>query len=427
MLLFKLIFTFCLILLNTATGSDQLFSFLGSKRFYPAPAVNPKIDNQCKLLQVQLVSRHGTRNPTDVEEYINLQKFIGDHEGLDDFLKNWHSPFDPKMEGELLLQGKIEMMQLAQRALLRYAGIIDPNSTEVQSTYKSRVINSAKYFTEAAFGAAAKDIPIKIGDKNRDIELRFFDSCQDYLDLHSNGSSIAEVNKFIELSSNRLKQSILNSAKLKNLTDEHISSLYTLCAYQFNFDPLNSKDDGFCKYLSMDNLKDLEYINDLETYYEYGYGYVEIHRKMTCALITSIVNNIKSSIKSGFPKSVLKFGHGETITPLLVALGLYKDSFPLTASTRDNNRKFIISTVAPFGSNVWIELYKCGTEDDLMLLEKDSKVFPPQVYTDYKIRIMHNEVPVTLKGCGNSFCSLDKFFSLVEDLVGCDFDKVCSN
>jgi hypothetical protein len=137
---------------------------------------------QCPLVQLDLVSRHGTRNPTldFVLSCHTLHSFIHHHPnwtGLDSFLQTWTCPFHPEEAGELVYQGQLDMIRLAQRALSRYS--VDWETSHVRSTNKSRTLDSSRSFLTGLLGQEkAHTFPILVVDRSQDEVLSFYKNCE---------------------------------------------------------------------------------------------------------------------------------------------------------------------------------------------------------------------------------------------------------
>jgi len=112
-----------------------------------------------------------------------------------------------------------------------------------------------------------------------------------------------------------------------------------------------------------------------------------------------------------FTKAFLRFGHAETILPLLSILGLYKDDFPLKWDTKFDilrTRKWRMSEISSFSSNVVFILHNCST--------------------GYLVETQHNEGQVILEGCnGEVFCPYDLFLKKLDFINTCNFDKMCES
>jgi multiple inositol-polyphosphate phosphatase / 2,3-bisphosphoglycerate 3-phosphatase len=63
-----------------------------------------------------------------------------------------------------------------------------------------------------------------------------------------------------------------------------------------------------------------------------------------------------------YKTGVFYFGHAETVVPVLAALGLFNDGFPLRAADFGNdfttNRKFRVSHFSPFSANIALILHE---------------------------------------------------------------------
>ena len=116
-------------------------------------------------------------------------------------------------------------------------------------------------------------------------------------------------------------------------------------------------------------------------------------------------------------KAVLRFGHAETLLPLLALLGLHNDQPKLRAGNHEihKNRQFKTSKISPFSSNVMFVLYECDedTVDDLRL-------------DKYMVQMLINETPEIIPGCEHSFCSFNSFKSHYQHILdSCDFEDIC--
>ncbi|KAI4456534.1 multiple inositol polyphosphate phosphatase-related [Holotrichia oblita] len=134
--------------------------------------------------------------------------------------------------------------------------------------------------------------------------------------------------------------------------------------------------------------KVMEYNEDLKYYWVDGYG-KEITYKQACSTFNNMLDFMTG--EDAYPQAVLYFTHSGTLLKMLSHLNLYKDDKSLWAADYDNNhnRKWRVSKIDTFGSNLAFILYKCNGENKLLVL--------------------HNEVPVKLPSCPDSeLCDLEK-------------------
>lgn len=84
----------------------------------------------------------------------------------------------------------------------------------------------------------------------------------------------------------------------------------------------------------------------------------------------------------------------------------------MTRTERDE-RKWIVSKIAPFASNLWFEVHEC------------SSAFGGN-FVDKYVRVLHNERIMRINSCASDFCTMDEFKrALGGGIIGCDFEKVC--
>jgi multiple inositol-polyphosphate phosphatase/2,3-bisphosphoglycerate 3-phosphatase len=109
---------------------------------------------QLKLLQVQQVSRHGTRYPTDGnmgEIQDVLSKLQTNYSGtIPSWMQNYSLPYNESLQGELSAAGAEELAAYGSRSRLALGTAIPSayNASKfiLQHTYKSRTADSAKAY-----------------------------------------------------------------------------------------------------------------------------------------------------------------------------------------------------------------------------------------------------------------------------------------
>ena len=125
---------------------------------------------------------------------------------------------------------------------------------------------------------------------------------------------------------------------------------------------------------------------------------------------------------------MFRFGHSETLLPLLCLLGLYKDDVPLRADNfaQQKTRQFRAGYISPFTANLDFILLKCASGSQTL----DENNNYPEVSSEFKILLLHNERPVKFPCCpGNDVVCP---YNVVRDYYarwvdGCQFDELCDN
>lgn len=124
-----------------------------------------------------------------------------------------------------------------------------------------------------------------------------------------------------------------------------------------------------------------------------------------------------------FQTSKFRFAHAETIIPLATILGLFK---PLPNETmkwdappeqQQMRRQWRASHISPFAGNFLFVLYNCSEEFKAFTLE--------YCLLTAQVKVLHNEVPVEIPGCGSLLCPLEKFKSLFSEYQQCNWKDIC--
>lgn len=105
---------------------------LGTKSpYWPQNPARTPVPSGCQLANVNLVARHGSREPTqkDIDRLSRLaDKFHTYAQYITDpqlaWLKSWQNPVDPRNAGLLALTGQNEHYALAKRMMAEYAPLL---------------------------------------------------------------------------------------------------------------------------------------------------------------------------------------------------------------------------------------------------------------------------------------------------------------
>ncbi|KAG2528950.1 hypothetical protein BBO99_00003056 [Phytophthora kernoviae] len=308
------------------------------------------------LLQIQQVSRHGSRFPTDntMEEITNLlDKLQTNYSSvIPHWLRNYSLPYNMSVAGVLSSTGFEELAEYGKRTR-----ISDPL-------------------------------------------LRFYDICDRYLsEVKHNPNASAELKAYGR--SSQMNESIaylksrLNLPKSAVLTATDTRAAFAACAFDIM---VYGTPTQWCSIMDQAFLNRLDYAEDLEAFYEQGAGF-KINYEMAAVLLQDIYTYMKN-FTTGNTTIVgnLRFGHAETTIPLMTLLG-YGDRTKLLSSWTDeqvDSRGFRTSVLSPTASNIDFRLYQGKT---------DKK---------YYVSVWIQEVEAPLPGCGSLYCELSK----VEKLWG---------
>ncbi|XP_053393574.1 multiple inositol polyphosphate phosphatase 1-like [Mercenaria mercenaria] len=392
----------------------------------------------CKAIHVNMVVRHGARNPT----LKNMKKIKALHEKIVKSKKpsafpeldNWSYRYNIEREGELVNKGITEQNELGSRTGARFQHMFDTNGKYVKfvSSRKSRAKDSAKHFHGGLSDYIVNKIPTFDNEINN-ATMRFYDGCYNYENQVED--NITHFKQFHDFS--KTPQFINIAKALKNrlgisfsLTEDDVYQIYEMCAYEtyiFN-------DMTWCKLLTDDERKVLEYGQDLEKYYESSYGH-PINSQMACPLVKDMFETMENAMNSSWDYENLgdmtntnylaakfQFGHSETLVPLMTALGLNKDDGPLLATNFNtmSGRKFRTSNISPYSTNLAFVIYACNNMNSL----ETNKVEPGS--QDFVVKLFVNEKEVTIPACDGWLCYYKKVKQKYEDYIkNCNIKEVC--
>nr|CAB3263843.1 multiple inositol polyphosphate phosphatase 1-like [Phallusia mammillata] len=397
------------------------------------------------LLYTDGTFRHGTRFPSDekVEKWRRHVLKISKNDINDTFadtLKLWDAHFPNQSSYMLHEVGKRELQRLAIIIFNmtkdgKYLGFDKKGSVRFMTSPKVRTKQSAcsfinqllclhgnetgclhldevPTFVESQDGKSSDmfectgGIPVQ----NNPMLLRSFDYCPKYSEkVTHNGTADHEVKKF-GYSEHAVEVTDHISGKFKQrLNWTEVTSLHQLCAFHFAL----HRYTAICDLFHPKHLQVMEFANDLKHYYKTGYGY-EINYKLSCPLIQDIVGSLDNAATSnGSAGATFRFGHAETIIPLLCILGLYKESEHLTYnsfSVHGKRRLFRTGVFSPFAGNILFLLYR-----------------PTGAHNQTKFSIVVNEHVVKIPRANCHVCDYnDVRQQLFEELMLLDCASVCA-
>lgn len=136
-----------------------------------------------------------------------------------------------------------------------------------------------------------------------------------------------------------------------------IELIYTICGYEtaWRHSLFNGRSIWCSLFKSEENMKIMEYLEDMEYFYIDGPGF-EITRKVACKTVNDIITHLNPNDNDR--KISFKFTHSGTILKLLTFLELYQDDFQLSGERIDDDRKWKTSHIDSFATNIKIILYE---------------------------------------------------------------------
>ena len=352
----------------------------------------------------------------------------------------WNIPADVRNAAnkELSSLGAQEMYWIAKRIRAKFPEIFKDGYSNTRYSFigsdKLRSSQSAVAFAQGIFEhqgpvgiSKYQPIAVKVsGPAGADQILRVHEACPKWKKMNAKISQ-NEYAKFMHGPQvQNVTENIYSRLNLKSKikpSSKDVMELFLMCAFSTQTD---SNDVSLCSLFENEDLKVLEYLNDLKMYWSYSYGR-KINYRMACPLYVKIMDSLLQYIRHGKPYGVFQFAHTGTVLPLLTLLGLFKDDLPLRADNfdRQNNRTFRPSNIVPMSANIAFVLYdrrKIETNHS-----RNGDVKQKRKMSTMVIQVLVNEVAVKIPACnGKTYCRLKKFLDYYSHIKKrCNINRIC--
>ncbi|XP_075971143.1 multiple inositol polyphosphate phosphatase 1-like [Anticarsia gemmatalis] len=372
----------------------------------------------CEPVSVWGLIRHGKMNPSG--DYVKQMKdamFIKDYVASSyehgnsslcaqdvESLQNWTPDkglFDK--DSQLSEEGYQEMVGLGKRLRKAFSKLLEQLSTQ---DYTFRSVNekvgqdSIKGFVEG-FGNKVQVEPPKSGYDS----ILPYATCGKYIkDVKHNNDSIAEAAKY-QASSEFLasKDRIQRRLGIDNsLSEANYIAIWDFC--RFTSSGINNKFSPWCALFTTEDLKVMEYADDLREYYSHGYG-TPMNKLFGEIAMAELLKSFRN-VKEGNGKKIEAYiTRASTMEMVYAALGLFKDASPLPGNARKSDRKWRTSKFAGFASNLIAVLNKCGKKES----------------DDYNVVFYLNEEPLRTL-CKEGVCTWKEFEDRLAPFLNTNLD-----
>ncbi|XP_041066297.1 multiple inositol polyphosphate phosphatase 1b [Carcharodon carcharias] len=387
----------------------------------------------CTVLQVNALIRHGTRYPTrkNVPRMVEIHQLIREQgdpgSSLVQAIAGWHMWYNEGMDGNLHPLGISDMVKLAKRLAARFPALFNTRSYKEKrlkflTSSKHRCVNSTKSFIQGLESYLNLRDQASGQWEVNDGLLRFFDHCEKFKNLvENNNTALQQVEIFKK--GPEMERIMSNMAKKlgispKAITTNMVEATFYLCTYEFILKGIVSP---WCDLLEKEDVEVLEYLGDLKQYWKRSYGY-KINGLSSYKLFQDLFQYMDQTIEenernqSVSHTAVLRFGHAETLLPVLTLMGYFKDDYPLLANNfeEQKNRKFRSGRISPFAANLILVLYQCNEAQNLG--EK------------YKLQLFLNEKPLPFPHSGNLVADYGEVKNCYQHLIeALKFRNVCDD
>lgn len=372
----------------------------------------------CNLITSRLI-RYPTKDK--IQEHVEIGNLLSTSPLFKD--SSFKLGYNQRDGGMLSPQGQKDALLLGQRMSTRYSSLLSNTKTtsiKLTSSNSTRTLETAYYFLEGSMAAGKEEASLvyKTGivqkDKTLDADNDPNHACLVYeVNAKSKFGAKEQVEAYQRTYLDEMTRRVSQKLGLEAsgaVTGKQVLIMQDICAYQY----ANQITTQVCQLFNQDDFIHYERSADLEKYYLFGYEQ-EINRRLGCSQVSGLV---KDALASDTLQVSLRFGHAESIMPLIVSLGLFKDIVPISNQTTDlefRQKKWVTSRIVPFLANVVFEVYT-STRDRA---------------DELAVRMLVNEVPTSIPHCSrplsNGLCMLTDFIKGYSDILGCNFDVMCGN
>ncbi|KAI1776457.1 acid phosphatase [Hypoxylon cercidicola] len=383
--------------------------------FFSVPStIDASVPAECELTFVQMLSRHGARDPTAGKTATYNATVQRIHDSVTSyseeyaFIKGYEYTLGAD---QLTTFGQRELIHAGYKFYQRYEQLASSNMPFFRSSDQARVVESAQNWTQGFQQALQEQIantnaslpyPILLLREESGNDTLNHDRCTAFEDgpvskIKSHAQTIW-MNIFTPNITARLNENLPGA----NFTNKDTINFMDLCPYDTVAD-----DEGtvspFCSLFSVDEWQSYGYYQTLGKYYGYGpgnplgptqgVGFVnELIARATGQPVadSTSTNSTLDQDSTTFPldrKLYADFSHDNDMIGIYSALGLFPSGVtpPLSNTTRTSAGDaggFDSAWLVPFAARMYVEKMQCGAD------------------AEEKVRILVNDRVVPLQGCG---------------------------
>ncbi|XP_042858143.1 multiple inositol polyphosphate phosphatase 1-like isoform X2 [Penaeus japonicus] len=420
---------------RNATGSDSYIHF-GSFTPYSYVRGNFSASNQaprgCTLKQTYMIIQHGVVLPNLLTtmrvryRLSSLQSRIvkafdeGKGELTHDeinLLSTW-STHNLTLAGKTLTEeGERDLIGLGKRFAAAFPYIItegqekENSSLEFFSANYQYIVQSGTAFISGLLGGT-EEVPMVIKKQKKDVRLEFPDLCYKYMKtVATNTSERTVAYRPFKTSPEMMEVFDRVATRLGITLTTHIPTMYDMCRYLRALHP--NATSPWCVPFTVEDLKVLEYMDDLKSYSRHGYRH-PINYEQACPVLVEVIQSFRDTKSDKGPKARFFFVKAGVIPKVLAYMGLFKDTPPLGINATVPDRLWRASNFSGFASNLGFFIFKCGSNNS-----SDTR---------WWVSATINEKPLLLPKCKTSLgCLWNTFLKGNISQEVCNFDAVCEN
>ncbi|CAG9767401.1 unnamed protein product [Ceutorhynchus assimilis] len=378
----------------------------------------PEADEIQRLRRLQELKDEIVRNYEERKSYPDTGKLCFDDYNL---LRRWrwNDSITEERASSLTQQGINELKLLARKYRTKFPHLFNqPYNDQIyyfQYDMSDQAHDSYQAYIEGLFDQEFYRVHANTYGSN--VQLKDPRNCKEWQEKVENNTELQEEHRKFQTSEeyrNMARQVFMRLGFRYNLNESLIQDIYDMCRYNKAWQV--DQPSPWCVAFTKDQLKFLEYGEDLKDYYNTGYGN-DLVKNLGCGPIQDMYRKFEQTVH-GYPdgnKVSALFTHSGTMQAVFSTLGINKDSYPLTADNynRQQKRMWRTSLISPFAANLAAVLYECQNSN--------------QQGNRFKVMFFLNEVPIEeFLGCSVGLCDWatveQNFLQLVED---CNVEAYC--
>lgn len=398
---------------SSSGGLDIAQSWGQYSPFFSAPSdIDPSIPDQCEITFAQVLSRHGSRDPTGgkAEAYLELvggiQDIVQDYGPGYEFIRDYDFTLG---KDQLTEYGENEMAASGAAFYKRYRDLAGSSIPFVRASGQNRVIVSGYNWTDGFYkekladGLEAPDdyvdnvvVVSEQRGKNNTLSHGQCPAFERGRFAHNgDAAKLTWQHVWMPPVAERVNSNLPGA----NISEHKVIYFMDLCPFNTVADP-DLRLSPFCNLFTAEEWDNYDYYQTVAKYYGYnsgnplassqGVGFVnELIARLTRTPVRDETssNQTLDADERTFPLDraiYADFSHDNDMMTIYAALGLYNNTAPLSLTSKQPARElggFSAGWTISFGARMYVEKMRCGGQDEEL------------------VRILVNDRVVPLVGC----------------------------
>ena len=385
---------------NVINGCEQTGSCLNSSPqlwgqyspFFSVPSeIDPSIPSGCEVTFVNVLSRHGARDPTARKSALYADVVSRIHDAVTTYGVGfeWLGGYEYTLGADqLTFFGQQQLVDLGSTFYERYESLAGEYEPFIRAAGSERVIESAKNFTQGLYENLEREAEDAIEEILIIPETDGFNNtlnhgtCTEFEEGAPGDLGTKKQNIWKEIWVPPIQKRLNEKLPGVNFTLEETIYMMDLCPFETVAND-NAEISQFCALFSLDEWRKYDYFETLDKWYGYGHGNPlgaaqgvgfanELISRMTGEPVedSTTTNSTLDGSEKTFPlskKLYADFSHDNTMSSIYAALGLYRTTPNLPVDHRIPPEKaggYSSSWTVPFAGRMFVEKMTCAAAGD---------------------------------------------------------------